>query len=386
MEDMRVYNSEENTTHSKGTHVNHADTYGDTKQISCFKYILKPILIALALCGCYNLSDINYLVKGEQGRRVTVRFVLSIVYRLLFLSAPVVLAVKCAITASISPERRFVSILVFTWLLNCVVSILVFFKQSSRKYGNLENSFKHWEEHVLKEYNEIGIECPIPRIKQRVLISSVIAMVLAVLNAAIVGVQIAVVPFEVFVYPFDVSAWSSVLAVLMMLMASMVWLVPQAYCAALSGSLTQLFGTFNTFFEKQIEDNKNSVPENFNKLRILHLNVCRLTDELDKDLRWFLASNFGFLIFLTLFILYQLLRTNLDWVSLIMFCFWCVVELLILFTSASLTAAVNVAVSIVNLLELCRIYEIFLSLHSVVHRLIELQRPEKQFADLASLM
>jgi len=66
------------------------------------------------------------------------------------------------------------------------------FKQTSRKYGHYEQAFKLWEEKIIPGGEELGMECPVDKIKHRVIIASIVAMAFAVLNTVAVGIMMTI--------------------------------------------------------------------------------------------------------------------------------------------------------------------------------------------------
>ena len=80
-------------------------------------------------------------------------------------------------------------------------------------------------------------------------------------------------------------------------------------------------------------------------MRLLHLNLCKLVEELDNDFGWFFAADFVFVIFISLFILYQMIKTSLDTISLVLFGAWFLQNITIMVVTATFSAFTNVAVS-----------------------------------------
>ncbi|WAR19560.1 hypothetical protein MAR_001398 [Mya arenaria] len=58
------------------------------------------------------------------------------------------------------------------------------------------------------------------------------------------------------------------------------------------------------------------------RMRQLHFNICKLVEELDNDMGWFYATDLGVMIFLSVFTLYQIVKTSMDTFSLVMYIFW----------------------------------------------------------------
>ena len=315
----------------------------EEKKRSCLKQILRPILVCMALSGCYNFSDLNYIAKNED-KKVTAKYVFSVVYRIMVLLVVIAVAAKLTVTTINKPEYKLMGILCIAWTLMLLSFMILSFKQHSRKFGHYEQAFKLWEEKIVPAGKELGIPCPVARMKHRTLVVSFVAVVFVVLNTVGVGIQMMLVPGDFFVYPFEDTAWSHAEVSVAYFLASAVWLVPQANAVVVCSSVTYVFKSFNKFLEENICQKSKPFPPNFKKMRHLHLNLCKLVEELDNDMGWFFAADFVFSIFLTLFAVYQMIKTSLDTVSLVLYGFWFLAGIVILIVTAAFSAQTNVAV------------------------------------------
>ena len=323
------------------------------KKRSCLKQILRPILVCMALSGCYNFSDLNYIAKNED-KKITAKYVFSIAYRVFYLLLMLILCVKFCIQGFVMPNYKLMAILTVVWTLLIVITLLVNLKQTSRTHGHYEQAFKLWEEKVIPECIELGVELPVAKMKHRTLVVSIVAVVLAVISTCSIAIQMLYVIEDFYVYPFEATAWSHVLVIVPSLFACMAWIVPQANAAALCRSLTALFKSFNKYMERTIIDNNYRFPDNFTRMRLLHLNLCNLVEELDNDFSWFFATDFVFVIFISLFILYQMIKTSMNTISLVLLGTWFIQNIAIMVVTATFSAFTNVAVSIKMYMCICK--------------------------------
>jgi len=310
---------------------------------NCLKTLLKPILFCMALSGCYNFSDIYYPHQSEN-KKVTKLYVFSITYRITILILVILILTKYIVTGFHLPEYELMTISSTIWASLIVVILLVNFKQTSRKYGHYEQAFKLWDEKIIPGGEELRMECPIYKIKHQIIIVSIVAMVFAVLNTVAVGIMMTIKPGVFYVYPFEDTWWSRMLILFVSLLASLTWIVPQANAAVLCKSLSAVFISFNKFFNQTIMENNGTFPPNFKKMQILHLNLCKLVEELDSDFGLFFATDIGFSILLSLFVLYQMIKITMDTVSFVSFGFWFAAPVAIISIASFFSAQTHILV------------------------------------------
>jgi len=304
---------------------------------------MRPILVCMALSGCYNFSDLNYIHKHED-KKITAKYVFSVAYRIMVLLVVIAVATKLTVTTINKPEYKLMGILCIAWTLMLLAFLILSFKQTSRKCGHYEQAFKLWEEKIVPESKDLGIPCPVPKMKHRTLVVSFVAVVFVVLNTVGIGIQMMLVSGDFFVYPFEDTESSHAEVSIAYFLASAVWLVPQANIVVVCSSVTHVFKSFNTSLEENICRKSKQFPPNFKKMRHLHLNLCNLVEELDSDMGWFFAADFVFIIFLNLFAVYQMIKTSLDTVSLVLYGFWFLAGIVTLIVTAAFSAQTNVAV------------------------------------------
>jgi len=150
---------------------------------------------------------------------------------------------------------------------------------------------------------------------------------------------------EIYVFPFEFTVEQQILTTMGYIVTNMVWMIPACHAVTLAQTLTYVFNAFNEHFAKQINDTKTSVPANFKRMRVLHLRICQLLEEMDGDLKWFFASSFVVGVGGSVVKLYQIMRTPLDTLGIVMMLFWILAGLANIGFGASFAAFTHEAVS-----------------------------------------
>ncbi|XP_052275676.1 uncharacterized protein LOC127874991 isoform X4 [Dreissena polymorpha] len=310
----------------------------DSAQTSKLKKLIRPLLIAMALCGCYNFSDIMYIVHGHS---CNAKNALSSIYRFVYLVIILIMCIKYGVCLHYaSSENKLLNVLAFLWVLSLLSSFIVYLKTTSRQFGNLEKCFKTWEEDIVRESKELGLRCPISVIKSRMKWAVTVATVVIVTNVAGLTLQAEMYPelASIHYFPLQNSIGAKIGFSVLAVMASALWIIPQAYAMVLSRILTLLFEIFTEKLEQDICSDRCTVPNNFQKLRLLHLKLSKLVSDLDKDLSWFYAADIGFGTGLGVFSLYQIMKTTMDTFTLILFMFWFLASLAIICFASTFAA------------------------------------------------
>ncbi|KAH3711963.1 hypothetical protein DPMN_071639 [Dreissena polymorpha] len=316
----------------------------DYRQTSKLKKLIRPLLIVMALCGCYNFSDIVYIDVGHKSK---VKIVLSATFRVVYLLIMLVVCIKYGVAIHyVSSEYKL-------FVVECIlfnVSIVTFFvsclKMTNRRYGNLEKCFKTWEEEIIPEFMAMDLRSPVSMITARTKWVVIAAFVLTVINVAVIAVQVEIYPELAWLhlFPLPQTTWTKIVFIISILMSSAVFIVTQAYTDMLSRTLTILFKILSEKLEQDIRTNGSTIPRNFQRLRLLHLKLSKLVAELDKDLGWFYAANIGYGTGLGVFTLYQIMKITMDTYLLIVFVFWLLSSLAVIGIAATFAALLHDAV------------------------------------------
>ncbi|KAH3852368.1 hypothetical protein DPMN_094874 [Dreissena polymorpha] len=318
----------------------------DSAQTSKLKKLIRPLLVALALCGCYNFSDIMYIVHGHS---CNAKNVLSSIYRFVYFVIILIMCIKQGVSIHYAPsDNKLFSILVFLWHLSLLLLFFACLKTTSRKFGNLEKCFKTWEEDIVRESKALGLRCLISMIQSRTQWAVTVASVVIVINVVGLAVKVEMYPdlASIHYFPLQNSIGTKIGFIVIAVMTSSLWIIPQAYAIVLSRKLTLLFEIFTEKLQHEIYSSGCTVPNSFQRLRLLHLRLSKLVAELDKDLSWFYAADIGFGTGLGVFSLYQIMKTSMDTFTLILFMFWFLASLAIISFASTFAAFTHEAVSL----------------------------------------
>ena len=318
----------------------------DNQQIKepSLKRAIKPVLFCMALSGCYNFSDISNASNTGRKRKTLTR-VFSLVYRILILLVILLIMARFVSVFYFLPEFKMWAINVLMWTLYLTTCWWVCFKQTSRRYGHYEQVMRLWDDVVMPECKALGIDLCEHVIRKRVLICSVVGLIIVVVSVLLNVAHMRITLSVFYVVPFEFTVEQQLLTTFGYIVTSMVWIIPVVAAITLTRTLTFVFNAFNEHFAKQINDDKTRVPANFKRMRVLHLRICQLLEEMDGDLKWFFASSFLMGIGGAVFTLYQIMRTSLDTVGLVMLIFWILAGLTNLGTGAGFAAFTHEAVS-----------------------------------------
>ena len=305
---------------------------------------LKPILFCMALSGCYNFSDINS-VDNTGYKKLTLKRVLSLVYRIFVLVVTLLIFARFASVFYFLPYFKMWAINVLMWTFYITACWIVCLKQTSRRYGHYEQVILLLDEVVLPECKALGIDICEHVIRKRVLICSVVGLIIVVISVILNVAHMRLTLSVFYVVPFKFTVEQQILTTIGYIVTNMVWIIPVCHVIALTRTLTFVFNAFNEHFAKQINDTKTSVPANFKRMRILHLRICQLLEEMDGDLKWFFASSFVVGVGGSVVKLYQIMRTPLDTLGIVMMLFWILAGLANIGFGASFAAFTHEAVS-----------------------------------------
>lgn len=321
----------------------------EMRRKSCLKQIFRPVLFILAIGGCYNFSDLNDLVHVN-GRKWTVKLILSYMYRLFILAILSLMAVRFILGFFFLPSQYHQMLgLCLVWITSLIANFLVSLKSTSCKYGHYEAAFQFWEEKIVPEFIDLQFECPVKSIKRRAVGVTVASCVCVTLNG--IGVGLQVFQFggaSIYLAPLQENPYTLSLLMTFQMFATFVWFAPQANAIVLSRTLCRVFTAFNKYLANTIKNQENTIPSNLQRLRILHMDMSKLVSDLDKDLSYFYGFSFAFNMGLCVFALYQVMRTQMDTFTLAMYLFWFIVGILLIGVTATFAALVNEEVGIPN--------------------------------------
>ena len=273
----------------------------------CLRRALKPILVCMAMCGCFNFSELFGRVDNKTR---SARFYVSFVYQIFCFVISLLGLTKLAVTVYALPEARLILLLQCMWTVSLILCFGVCFRHFSSKWGHYEKAEKQWVDRVVPCFQELGIVVPDVSINKQARMWSVISIMISTMYTATYGLQMLVMPVELVVYPLKDTPWSRMMSIILVLYENSIWIVPIAHMTVLTRLVTTCFELFNKHLKMEIEKNKNRIPKSFPKLFILHQDISKLLTELDTDMRWFFTVSFSFSIFLLIFVMYWITKTS----------------------------------------------------------------------------
>ena len=335
------------------------------------KDLLRPSLLSMVLCGCYSFNG-RYSNAAEDNRGNAIYRKLGIIWRIcVFLACLTAFAKGVAAFVTLPRAYTGFNITMFAWYTHTLVVFLISLKSSHIRYGGQRNSFEFWDTKIRPILNELGIKFPKTKVNQRQTVYLVLATMVVIAN--IIGTILLATGTvsdglsEFFTAPFSPSVFTLFVIISINLIISLIWVYPLFYTMLFATVLTSTFQVFNEFLENYISRNALKMPCEFHKIRLLQLNLSKMISELDRDFGYYYATIFVFAVGNSCFILYQILRTTMTTLNLIMYLFWLVASLAETTALFVFAAFVNEAVSrFQKLYILCKI-KLAIVLYGSVH-------------------
>ena len=306
--------------------VKSAAVWNEDERPPQLRKLLRPFFICLAISGCYTY-DIDYETNGVESAKGRKYRLIGLLYRIFCFLIGLGSLAKHAVAFFTLPST-FVhfNFIVLTWTLVCVLFFAIAFKSGLSKYGHQRKAFTFWDETIRSDMEQLGINFPNEKIKKRQHLYLIICGSILVMNSCGIALLSADIFSdglgEFFAAPFHSSPAVLTISISAMLLIAMMWLVPVFYVILVSTLLSATFGALNKFLEKHIANNVLKVTHTFKRIRHLHLNLSRMISELDKDFGYYFAVIFVLNVGTSCFILYQMLKTPLATIHLVMYMFW----------------------------------------------------------------
>jgi hypothetical protein len=218
-------------------------------------------------------------------------------------------------------------------------------KASSTKFGHLEQVFKFWEEKIVPEFEEHGIEYPVIKLKSWVRTVLIVAFALSTVKVMGIGVQIHMRGGYFYTSPFESNPLTVTGFIILGTMAALSWVLTIVFVTSFTKLVQEAFKSVNQYKTKVGKQNGCNMAERFKATRQLHLNLCELVNDLDEDLGWFYGIIFTFNTCLGIFTLYQIIKKSLTTIDMAVYILWLLTGLASTGIPAVYAALVNKAVS-----------------------------------------
>ena len=343
--------SDANTTMEEGQTTNHnanelsaavadvcdcvKDKTGEKEVISVsIKQCLNPILHCLSVSGCYEFY------VGKKNKLQTMFVYIYRVFVFLVIAATILKFISAFFY--LQKHDMMMNGLYLTWLCLCASYFAVHVKSTSIRFGFQEETFKAFDD-IAENLSKTGCQCPVATIKRRVFLGTMIGCVLVLTNMVGIGLQITFHPSSKTFYssPFQPTWISLVLFLMAEFMFSLIWIFPVIYIIIICDIMKHVFNAYNSFLEEIVGRKDSKALNDIQQLRIQHLRLCKLVNNLDADAGWFFASTCLLNLGLSCFSLYELIKVSLDGFSLFLFIFWLTASLAALGLITIFAAVVN---------------------------------------------
>ena len=322
-----------------------------------FTKLLHPIEVSSAIFGMFICKKCN---GGNNSGRDSWHdlFKNTLIYTLLICMLLVVNCVRhlAAFWIVGSGDDLVFQILSSFWLVISTLNAILLVKSSHRRYGNYKTALQVLDTKILSQSEEIGIFYPIKKLRRMVkivLIGVWIPISLTVVTLAIINF-VTITPAlekmkELFIAPLESGLAAIILAFCVEILVSIAWGIPVPYCIIMCLVLKYAFRELTTHFSTFIKDIKSQSHEQLAKYRVLHLELCKCVNVVDKDLSCFFANWYIINIPQSCFISYILLNTDLDPISIAFLLYWLVTGLILVLVTSGFAASVHQEVSHVKL-------------------------------------
>ena len=325
-------------------------SHHDNKPQSTIRQLLKPVLLSMAICGCHTYNP-GLVKSGRQRSNGRLCQIFGITYRTLIgLICMYACANSVAAFRTGPSELVHFNIIVLGWHMQCLTFFILSLKSNHVKHGGQRKAFDLWDDAINLSLDSLGIEVPEKKIKRRQKIYLFIAASVCIFNS-VGGVLLATGVLSkdysgVYLSHYNMHlALMIITAAFVQTNATLIWILPMCYMVQLSTVLITTFEVFNAFLDSHIKNNSIRMTCTFHKIKQLHLHLCQMVTHLDQDFRWYFATIFSYSVCISCFILYIILKVNLDVLDYVMFCFWLLTLLTILGTVSVFAAIVNDKVS-----------------------------------------
>ena len=305
--------------------------------------LLRPSLIAMAICGCHK-----YEMGFDKARKVKLQTyrVFETGYRVIFFFVCVAaLAKSCTAFAT---NFVYINGLLTAWHLQNLIMFLVSFKSSRSKYGGQTKAFDFWDTKIREELAQLSVRIPEERFQRRQKVVLCLAALLCMFNidgSILLIVDAFGTDFSLVISaPFSNTTLLKLISICILANQTLMWFLPLGYIILIATLLTMTLEELNNYLDNLITENCFNMACEFRRIRLLHLNLSKMISYLDKDFSYYFATLFVIGIGISCFNLYQIVRAPMDTMNLLMTLFWLLATLTILGIISVSAALLNEAV------------------------------------------
>ena len=256
--------------------------------------VMKPFLLLMKACGLYHYtafdSDTSHCMTDQETGIVLkqaykrTRISVSMIYSAAICTMLAINALRCLSTFSMNEEFDLSIFLwkigIVSWLSNCTTNAIACFR-AANKYNGLTNFFLEYDRYPTKPVSE---SC-----KMHVMVHLVVCCILIVANTALsLFIIFYTSAFDPLLSPFK-STHPNGLYIKLAVSVTMFYLncalvLPMFLMIIICTILVDLFSSFNKCLQATIMCKAYTLPINFEKMRQMHLTLCRLVTYADNFL------------------------------------------------------------------------------------------------------
>ena len=336
-------------------------TKGHVKDLEKLQQLLRMLGFSLAIFGMFHLD--NLFVKKckaeeqQDERPRSIKFRVHSVYCGLVAALIFSYFVRSTMAFFVGGEAKenfAFRVVVATWSLQLVLNIAVTLKASHPNWGYQRVACQNWNTNVLRFMESLDVSLNEKKVQKVLKYILVFGWGVVILNVCLAPILLFINESEfsrtfsnVLIAPVPVTTYTKLFMSVVIVFQTVAWLAPVMYFMAVCFVVKAAFKVCKVAVSAAIDKGKetNMYPTCLYRERMLHLNISRCLELIDRDFKYFYANMFFTNIPLACFILYQMLKTSMDPLTLAAFSFWLAVNIFFVSMATLAGAYVNTAVS-----------------------------------------
>lgn len=283
---------------------------------------LKHILLALTVIGCYDYS------KHDRKRKCV--GCILVVYRIFICLVLFAFMAKTATGFAYIQSADYTGqAIVLAWIVCSLITFLLSLRMNHTVYGNQERTLEFWNTNIIPQMVKLGIKFDCGNFRRKQILVCCIATFILILLILFCCLQLSGVlgggNTGISTIPFEQTLLTNILQAVLLTVCSMQAIVPLFYLIVICHMLYLAYKSFNEFLESQMCEAACQLPHAMQTIREYYISLCKVVKDFDKDFKYFFGNYIFWNISSGLFILYVLLRTDMNSygiIGLISYIFW----------------------------------------------------------------
>ena len=333
------------------------------KDLQKLKYFLRFLEWSMAIFGIFQLD--NFYAKkisgkeehGTKSRRKLFQY--HTIYCVAVLTLFVVFFVRSVSIFFIGEdagENFTFKIVVATWSFQITLNVAIMLKASHPRWGNQKLACQNWDTKVVALMDCLEVYLNVNKLQK-------ILTAIFVVGCASILLEICLIPTiifhqtsfgdtisKLFIAPLPINHYTKVILCVLTVYQSVAWIVPVIHMVVTCIVVRSAFKVCKKALRITVDIGKetNTYPTCLYRQRMLHLNITQCLELMDKDFQFMYANVFFTNIPIACFILYQILKTEIDALTLTALIFWLSSTIIFVTVATIAGAAVNNAVSFID--------------------------------------